>query len=216
MKKNFFALLLILLVVPACRRPARRAQQRARKSEPVHIEKANRPVHIAQRQKPLIEEDLDSFNLIDDDQHFELASKDSASSIQDNKDILLVDDHEDQKYTFKTVLYDFNKAMLRKDQKSIADQNIKIATTAAKDGYDVIVEGHACNSAGAPTYNLALSQKRAQDVVDYCVNQGIDPRSIKGIGRGIEMLIVPSGDKLAQAPNRRVEMYAIPKIAPTA
>lgn len=69
---------------------------------------------------------------------------------------------------------------------------------------EVRVEGHTDNT-GSEHYNLALSQKRAEAVVDYLVGQDINKDHIVAIGMG-EAHPVASNDTVeGRAQNRRVD-----------
>ena len=78
-----------------------------------------------------------------------------------------------------------------------------------KQGKTIVIEGHACHSAGSAIYNLALSEKRARHVAQKFAEAGIDSCNIKIAPRGQEMPIVKEGNRKQQAPNRRVEIFAI-------
>jgi len=81
-------------------------------------------------------------------------------------------------------------------------------------GPTIVIEGHACHSAGSPAYNLALSEKRAKKVADRFVDAGIDRDNIKIVGRGQDVPAVIEGEKVTgsreeQWLNRRVEVRVI-------
>lgn len=69
----------------------------------------------------------------------------------------------------------------------------------------LFVEGHSDNI-GNPSYNLALSQKRAEAVKDYLVKQGIDISRMSAIGFGQERPIADNKTAAGKAQNRRVEL----------
>lgn len=115
----------------------------------------------------------------------------------------------------KKIYYQFNDPKIREDQFETVKNNLKKAKELVNKGYEIVVEGHACDSAGSRDYNMHLSEVRAEGVADYFVHNGLDAQSISTVGRGCEMLIVPEGTKEQQAPNRRVEVYAYPKRAGT-
>lgn len=73
----------------------------------------------------------------------------------------------------------------------------------------LVVEGHACASAGSAERNLAYSKKRAEVVAEALVNAGVDRDALRVVGRGNEMLVVEDGDKEQQWPNRRVELHVL-------
>lgn len=65
-----------------------------------------------------------------------------------------------------------------------------------------IVEGHT-NSVGARDYNLDLSQRRAQAVVDYLIKQGVAASRLQAKGYGFDK---PRNADSKAAGNRRVEI----------
>ncbi|MDC9580300.1 porin OmpA [Xenorhabdus sp. PR6a] len=81
------------------------------------------------------------------------------------------------------VLFNFNKSTLKAEGQQELDnlynQLAKIDPTQGK----VVVLGYT-DRIGSQNYNLPLSQKRAQSVVDYLVAKGIPENSIQAEGRG--------------------------------
>jgi OmpA-OmpF porin, OOP family len=70
-------------------------------------------------------------------------------------------------------------------------------------GKVVRIEGHA-DASGVAAANLALSQRRAEAVKDYLVQQGADPTMLEPVGLGSN---APKNAKDPTAPeNRRVEI----------
>lgn len=159
------------------------------------------------------DEELDSFILLDDideesssNKGLEVGSYEDVYLDEDD-DISFVDDRDISSYDFKTAYYDFDRSTIRPDQLPAFQHNLASIKKAVRDGKTIVIEGHADNAAGTRAYNLQLSQKRAQLAAAWFIEHGVPERSIKSIGRGSEMLIVPYGDKNEQAPNRRVEIY---------
>lgn len=73
------------------------------------------------------------------------------------------------------------------------------------------VVGHT-DSVGSESYNMELSRRRAQSVVDYFATRGISPNRLVTAGRG-EMEPRASNDTEAgRQLNRRVEIYVKPVI----
>ena len=121
---------------------------------------------------------------------------------------------------FKSVYFSFNHYGIQDDQKETIDQNImhvkeELAIAQRTDSQPtVVVEGHACHSAGSSVYNLALSERRAKYVSDMIVAAGVSRDQIKVVGRGQEMPAVVdsktvTGSRENQWLNRRVEMRVI-------
>ena len=69
----------------------------------------------------------------------------------------------------------------------------------------VSVTGHT-DSIGTEAYNLKLSQRRAQAVVDYLVQRGVNPSIIQARGMGKSNPIASNATPAGRAQNRRVEI----------
>ncbi len=69
----------------------------------------------------------------------------------------------------------------------------------------VEVAGHT-DSSGAEAYNMALSQRRAQSVVDYLVAQGVSAANLTAKGYGESSPIADNSTAEGRARNRRVEL----------
>ncbi|PZO67769.1 MAG: OmpA family protein [Paracoccus denitrificans] len=110
------------------------------------------------------------------------------------------------------VLFDFDSdALTPASQKSLTDVGELISR--APDG-EVVVVGHT-DSKGADDYNLALSQRRAQAVVDFLKAQGVQPARLRTEGRGesdpvADNEIDGKDNPDGRAKNRRVE-FVVPK-----
>ncbi len=79
------------------------------------------------------------------------------------------------------------------------------ADVRKRDGVDVLVIGHT-DRLGSPADNDALSLKRAEEIREQLVVQGLDADSTRAVGRGERDLAVPTGDGIRSAANRRVEV----------
>lgn len=72
----------------------------------------------------------------------------------------------------------------------------------------VRVEGHT-DSTGKAAFNQKLSQSRAEAVVEYLINQGIDPDRLEAVGYGPDKPIAPNNTAKGRAKNRRTEFNII-------
>ena len=151
-------------------------------------------------------EDADSFVFNEDDDIFSSA-KDHPGRIETTTKELVRDEKNSQ--GFSRIFFDFDSHAIRNDQKDILVKNTYQAKKVLKNGGYLIVEGHACRSAGSAVYNMMLSEKRAEKVASNLSHHGVPAERIKIVGRGYEMPLVPSGNREEQAPNRRVEMYMV-------
>ena len=104
------------------------------------------------------------------------------------------------------VLFDINSAKV----KSEAYPMLQEAVLIMKKNPDLKVEvdGHA-DSTGTPAYNMTLSEKRAEAVKKYFVDQGIDPDRLTTKGFGITKPAAGNDTKEGRAKNRRVELTPV-------
>lgn len=103
-----------------------------------------------------------------------------------------------------TVLFAFNRANLSDDDKQQLDK-IAGGTNSLKR-YFIAVEGYT-DKTGSADYNLELSKKRADAVVQYLVGQrNVAFYEIRTIGLGEQQLVDDGTSREARAKNRRVEI----------
>jgi outer membrane protein OmpA-like peptidoglycan-associated protein len=72
------------------------------------------------------------------------------------------------------------------------------------------VQGHT-DDKGTDEYNMQLSQKRAQAVMDYLITKGIDRSRLRAVGYGRTMPIASNNERNGREKNRRVEMVPFEK-----
>ncbi|MBP9764943.1 OmpA family protein [Candidatus Babeliales bacterium] len=118
-------------------------------------------------------------------------------------------DAEKSKQQFKTIYFDFDKDDVKPSENVSLNHDCQEAKAMVKKGKTVVVEGHACHSAGSAAYNLAISERRARNVAEKLVENGVNAQSIKIAPRGQEMPVRKGGSRSEQWVNRRVELYAI-------
>jgi len=110
-------------------------------------------------------------------------------------------------------LFGFDKANLREEGRKVLEE------TAAKIKANpeitaVIVTGHT-DRIGSDAYNQKLSERRAKQVADYLIAQGVDSNIITSEGKGkTEPVVQCDGKKVSKKlisclqPNRRVDIRA--------
>lgn len=79
------------------------------------------------------------------------------------------------------------------------------AEIAKRPGAEVQVTGHT-DTVGSDADNDALSQKRAEEVLNFLVSKGFDRSIMSAVGRGERELKVPTADNVSSPTNRRVEV----------
>jgi len=102
-----------------------------------------------------------------------------------------------------TILFDFDKATIKPESFHLLDEVVVLLKLHAEVG-PVSVEGHTDN-VGTRPYNLDLSKRRAQAIVDYLVKHGIDPGRLESAGFGFDRPVASNEDPLGRAQNRRTE-----------
>jgi len=81
----------------------------------------------------------------------------------------------------ENIFYDFDKAVLRDESKLALDSMVMLL----KDHPNIVIEmASHTDRVGTEKYNQGLSQRRAQSVVDYLVEQGIPRERLKPAGYG--------------------------------
>lgn len=105
--------------------------------------------------------------------------------------------------TLDSVLFETNEAAL----KSGALQNLYPLVTFLRDNpkRTIKIEGHTDN-VGDEDYNLALSQRRAESVRSFLVQNGVEPKRIIARGYGESAPVAPNDTAAGRQQNRRVEL----------
>lgn len=181
------------------------------------VASANIPLIKEETENLLEDGDISDFAFIDDE-----ATNDKAKTVEADTNKLVAEGDEvateesigeeadTSPYAFKTVHFDFNKNSIRNDQKNIVAQNTEVAQKAVAQGKKVVIEGH-CDQIGSASYNLALSQRRAETIKSEIIKTGVASENIKTVGYGYERPLVWSDQKnraqliVELAPNRRTE-----------
>ena len=109
-------------------------------------------------------------------------------------------------------LFGFDKAKLKDEGKAALDE-VAAKIKANADIELVMVTGHT-DRIGSDKYNQKLSERRANQVKNYLVAQGVEASRLQAVGKGESEPVVAcagvKGKKLIEclAPNRRVVMSA--------
>lgn len=112
----------------------------------------------------------------------------------------------DQAISGKRILFAFNDSAIKKVSYPI----LREIASVAKDCSEVFathgleVSGHTDNI-GRQSYNLALSQKRAEAVTAYLVNLGVDARWMTSVGYGELKPVASNETEEGRSQNRRID-----------
>ncbi len=117
----------------------------------------------------------------------------------------------------KNIYYEYGKYRLKKEQKDILD----VAVVALmQEAPEIRVElGSHTDDMGGEAFNLRLSQKRADEIVNYVIKQGIDKDRLVGKGYGYTVPVAPNkfddgtDNPDGRAMNRRTEFKVIGTIS---
>lgn len=210
MKKSLFYLLVFIALLPACSGKKKKSSESSHKNRTVLIEDDSKSENKSK--KPLfLDDSVDEFELEDESGVF------SSTALKDSKKLQLIENAQSQEWDerkaeqikngLKTIYFDFDQYSIRPDQKAELEHDLAVVKKLVSQGKKIVIEGHACNSAGSKHYNLHLSENRAKAVKEYFIKNNVPSNKLQTVGRGFEMCIVSEGNKEQQAPNRRVEIY---------
>jgi len=103
----------------------------------------------------------------------------------------------------KTILFDTGKSSI-KTQSAAVLQNIT-AILKEYPSSNFSIEGHT-DSVGSKTLNQTLSDSRANAVMAYLIQNGIDGNRLSAFGFGEDYPIDSNATRAGRANNRRVEV----------
>ncbi|TPP05961.1 OmpA family protein [Rhizobium glycinendophyticum] len=101
------------------------------------------------------------------------------------------------------ILFDFDEAKIRPDSQPTLDEIGKFLSANRK--IKVIVSGHT-DWKGSFDYNVDLSMRRAQAVVQALTSMGIEPSRLRAFGAGPAAPVASNASEAGRAKNRRVEL----------
>jgi outer membrane protein OmpA-like peptidoglycan-associated protein len=121
--------------------------------------------------------------------------------------ILMVKVQVGSKMVLKNIFFDVGKSVLK--QESIAELEKMRELLAGNDQLKVQINGHTDNT-GNPATNTVLSLKRAEAVVNYLIEKGVDSKRLGAKGFGSERPLVSNDDEQeGREINRRTEIEII-------
>lgn len=103
-----------------------------------------------------------------------------------NVELILDKIYTDQEINLKNIYYDYNKWNIKDEAKPTLDELTKILQDNPQ--INIQLSSHT-DCRGTDEYNLELSQKRAQSVVEYLIYKGIDSTRLIAAGYGEKQLI---------------------------
>jgi OmpA-OmpF porin, OOP family len=100
------------------------------------------------------------------------------------------------------IRFESNKATIDRDSAGLLDRMIETAMRCPTASIEV--GGHT-DTDGEADANMALSQRRAQAVVDYMVRAGVPADRLKAVGYGETEPVASNDTDEGKAQNRRIE-----------
>ncbi|MEI6306820.1 MAG: peptidoglycan-associated lipoprotein Pal [Deltaproteobacteria bacterium] len=107
---------------------------------------------------------------------------------------------------FESVYFDFDKADLRQDARSVLDKNAE--ALKAKSDVKIKIEGN-CDARGSAEYNLALGERRAKSAMKYLTTLGVAADRISTISYGKEKAKADGNDESVWSKDRRDDFVVV-------
>ncbi|MBW2671710.1 MAG: OmpA family protein [Deltaproteobacteria bacterium] len=104
------------------------------------------------------------------------------------------------------VLFDFDSAEIKSDAHPMLDEAVVILKK--NPSIKVEVDGHTDN-VGPAEYNMKLSERRANSVMEYFIGKGVDAKRLTIKGFGLTKPAAGNDTKEGRAKNRRVELTPV-------
>lgn len=106
----------------------------------------------------------------------------------------------------QNIFFDVDKYDLK--DKSVTELQKILRFLKENPSVKVEISGHTDNS-GSPSYNVQLSEKRAQSVNNYLIERGIAPERLRTKGYGSDQPIADNTTEEGRQKNRRIEFKII-------
>lgn len=104
---------------------------------------------------------------------------------------------------FRSVHFDFDKYNIKPEFVPVLKEAAEMIR--ARPGRTVMVEGHTCNI-GPAVYNQGLSERRANSVRNFLINEGVGADRLKAVGYGLTRPQYDNNTREGRSLNRRVEL----------
>jgi len=102
------------------------------------------------------------------------------------------------------VHFDLDKSALSAEARKVVEANAKAIKAVSAANYTVVVEGN-CDDRGTIAYNIALGEKRANEVKAYYVRLGIPAEKISTVSYGKEKPVCYEATQACWQKNRRAD-----------
>lgn len=104
------------------------------------------------------------------------------------------------------IQFDFDSAKIQEASKPLLDNLATAMKTEKLEVLSFVVEGHT-DAKGTAEYNLRLSERRAEAVVNYMMQRGVAKKRLNALGKGATELL--NADAPEALENRRVRITTV-------
>ena len=139
---------------------------------------------------------------VKDDANADLLANGNAEMVLEEEDITISESVSAQ-VSLGVVHFALDKSTLTAEGRKVVEANAK-AIKAAGNDYNVVVEGN-CDDRGTIAYNIALGEKRANEVKAYYVRLGIPADKISTVSYGKEKPVCYEATEACWSKNRRAD-----------
>ncbi|MBQ8019393.1 MAG: OmpA family protein, partial [Paludibacteraceae bacterium] len=102
------------------------------------------------------------------------------------------------------MFFDFNVATMKPEYEAQLDELVSAMNEFPGAIFEI--SGHT-DARGSDTYNIKLSQKRADYIKGMLINRGLDPSKLVSVGRGFHDPVIPNAQSEAEhEQNRRADI----------
>ncbi len=116
-----------------------------------------------------------------------------------------------QRVTLADALFVHGKGDLKAGAGASVDLTRLVACLKDDPGRTAMIEGYT-DSSGSVDYSFSFSQRRADAVKSYLLEQGIDERRLMALGKGESKPVAGNDAAIGRRQNRRVEVTVSPPV----
>ena len=107
------------------------------------------------------------------------------------------------------VLFEVNSSSLNRGSRDTLDYAAEVFHEFRKTA--IVTQGHT-DASGSETYNLELSERRAEAVKNYLIGRGVDPTRMVAVGYGESQPVAGNDTATGRDLNRRVDLLLKAKV----
>ena len=137
---------------------------------------------------------------ISQDENFDFTNQTSSDTVTQN--VMIVPIEKEEVIVLNNVFFDFDKSVIKQASFPVLERVLGYLSAEKID--EIEISGHT-DARGPENYNLGLSRRRAQAVVDYFISKGVSKDRLSMNAFGETKPAVSNDTPEDRAKNRRVE-----------